>query len=99
MAYLLNGDEFSEHFDSRRPLFYKNKFAKGKGKNIRYFYRSAIDNALKNNQVGAVNEIINYIVKFQNSFTSSYLFTKNMAEMIETGICISELLNSDVFHY
>ena len=35
MAYLLNGDAFSEWFEKMKeeeyPLFYKNKFAKGKG--------------------------------------------------------------------
>jgi len=48
MAYLLD-DEFKEHFSSKYPLFYRNKIQKGSSKDGRYFYRSALDNALKTN--------------------------------------------------
>jgi len=98
MAYLLNGEDFAEYFDADYPLFYKNKFAKGKGVYQKFFYRSAIDNALKNNQVGAVKEMLKYICEYQNTVTSSYLFSKdNITEMIERNIHISDLLNSKVF--
>ena len=51
MKYLL-GDEFEEFFNKEFPIFYRNKIQKGGGKNgsdLRYFYRSAIDSALRNN--------------------------------------------------
>ena len=50
MQFLL-GDQFSKYFDKDFPIFYKNKIQKGKMKNkeVEYFYRNAIDNALRNN--------------------------------------------------
>jgi hypothetical protein len=57
MAYLLD-DKFDEYFSDEFPIFYKNKLHKGKHVPFdevksfhvsnEYFYRSAIDNALKN---------------------------------------------------
>lgn len=70
LEYLLH-DRFEEQFSSQYPIFYRNKIQKGKvysyhgqdcGNN--YFYRSAIDNALKNNQIRAINLMIDYIVKY-----------------------------------
>ena len=63
MEYLLQ-DEFSHYFDKAYPVFYKNKIQKGPVKEGKFFYRSAIDSALKNNQVKAVSIIINYIIKY-----------------------------------
>jgi hypothetical protein len=48
MEYLLQ-DEFSHYFDKAYPVFYKNKIQKGPVKEGKFFYRSAIDSALKNN--------------------------------------------------
>ena len=51
MNYLLS-DDFSHDFSKEFPIFYKNKIQKGSGKNnrdVKYFYRSAIDSALRNN--------------------------------------------------
>ena len=57
MTYLLK-DEFSSHFNKTYPLFYKNKIMKRvrpcSVKEVTYFYRNAIDCALKSNQVKAV---------------------------------------------
>ena len=39
-----------------------------------HYITNAIDNALNNNQVKAVNLLLDYIVKYQNNFVSSYLF-------------------------
>ena len=38
-----------------------------------------------------------YIIKFQNNFISSYLFTKNMPVIIEKGISVHSLLDSKIF--
>lgn len=55
--------------------------------------------ALKNNQIKAVETIINYIVKFQNSYVSSFLFTKNFLQLVELGLDIRPLLESRIFLY
>ena len=52
MKYILD-DKFSEYFDKELPLFYKNKIAKTNNKD-KLYYRSAIDSALKNNQISSI---------------------------------------------
>ena len=42
--------------------------------------------------------MINYIVKYQNSYVYSYLFQNNLLQLMEMGIEISHLLRSKVFH-
>ena len=73
---VLLGEEHSKHFSDEFPLVYKTKIQK-KNNNKKFFYRSAIDNALKNNQMRAIQIIIDYITKYQNNFVSSFLFLKN----------------------
>ena len=41
--------------------------------------------------------IIDYIIKYQNNYVSSYLFLSNLPSIMEKGILIAELLNSEVF--
>jgi len=65
-------DENSECFDEEFPIIYKNKIRKKHGKD--FYFISALDAALKNNQVKAVNKMIEYVVKYQNNYVSSYLF-------------------------
>ena len=48
MAALL-GDHNESYFDEKYPIIYKNKIPKKSGKD--FFYRTALDNALRNNQV------------------------------------------------
>lgn len=66
---------------------------------MKYFYRSALEAALRSNQVRAVSIIIEYICVYQNSFISSFLFKKIMPDLIEKGISIASLMNSNVFNY
>ena len=47
----------------------------------------------------AITFIIDHLVKYQNNYVTSYLFKKNMGELLEKGIEISELLNRDIFSY
>jgi hypothetical protein len=54
---------------------------------------------LRNNQVGACQIIIEYIVKYQNNYASSYLFTKNLPILTEKGIEINGLLKSNIFSF
>lgn len=98
MGYLLD-DNFAKHFSSEFPLFYKNKIQKGPSKDNRYFYRSAVDSALRNNQIRAVQIIIEYVVKYQSNFVSSFLFTNNFPTLLEKGVKVTSLLNSNVFVY
>ena len=85
MDYLLN-DSNEEYFDEKFPVIYRTKNAKSN--NQGYYVASAIDNALKNNQVKAVNLMIDYIVKYQNNFVSSYLFQKILPILMEKDISI-----------
>jgi len=54
-------DKNSEHFSKEYPIFYKNRIQKTNNRD-RYFYRSAVDGALRNNQIRAVGYIIKHIV-------------------------------------
>ena len=81
MKYLLD-DQFENFFDVRFPIFYKNKIQKGKDK---FFYRNAIDSALRSNQMGAVQVIVDYIRKYQNNIQSSFLFMNNFADLVDRG--------------
>ena len=85
MSKLL-GEQNEEYFQSDFPIIYKNKIKKSGGNYDSYYYRSAIDSSLKNNQVKAVGLMIEYIVKYQNSYVSSYLFKKNLTTLLEKGI-------------
>ena len=48
MKYLLN-DSFVEYFSEEKPIFYKNKLTKGSIENPKYFFRNAIESAIKLN--------------------------------------------------
>jgi hypothetical protein len=48
MTQLLS-EEFEEHFSSDYPIFYRNKFNKGTILRPKYYYRNAIDQALRSN--------------------------------------------------
>jgi len=96
MSHLLS-DKNSEHFSSKFPIIFKNKVTKKDG--MGFYYSTAMDNALKNNQIRAVQYLIEYIIKFQNNFVSSYLFQKNFAVLILRGVSLSGLLESNVFKY
>lgn len=58
---LLHEDN-EQYFDPLYPVIYKNKITKKSGKGE--YLSSAIDNALRANQVKAVSLIIDYIIKF-----------------------------------
>lgn len=95
MAILLS-EKFDAHFSDEFPIFYLNKILK-RGSKDQYFYRTAIDRSLKANQVRAVSLMIQYIVRYQNNYTASYLFLKNIPILLEKGIKLKELFESNVF--
>jgi hypothetical protein len=53
-----------------------------------------MDVALENNQIRACELIIKHIVKYQNTYTSSYLFRNNVLKMFEKGMDLEELFCS-----
>jgi hypothetical protein len=65
----------------------------------KFYYRSAIDNALRTNQVSAIGSMITYITKYQNNFVSSFLFINNFNELLEKGVELSPLVSSEVFRF
>lgn len=79
-------------------MFYKNKIPKTNNKD-KFYYRSAIDNALRTNQVSAIGSMITYITKYQNNFVSSFLFINNFNELLEKGVELSPLVSSEVFRF
>jgi len=94
MEFLLD-DGFGEHFSAKYPIFYKNKIMKGASD--AYYYRNAIQNAYKNNQVRAVDIILNYMIKYQNNVSCSYLLVRILPQIIEMGIEVRELCDSKIF--
>jgi hypothetical protein len=95
MSHLLD-DKNEIYFSNDYPIIYKNKHLKKDGKN--HYYTNAIEIALKNDQVRAITVLINYIVKYQNNFISSYLFMGNLPILIDKGIHVAELLKSKIFN-
>lgn len=79
-----NKDFFSADF----PLFYKNENG-----------RSELDTALDRNQIRSVNMIVNYIVNFQNSYVYSNLFKYNFVDLVNKGVTLKPLLQSNIFQY
>ena len=58
---------------------------------------TAVDISLKNNQIQALNLIIDYIVCHQNSFVHFYIFQNTFKILLDKGIHLTDLLNSDIF--
>jgi len=82
-------------------MFYRNRIAKESHisvKQTKFFYRSAIDHALRANQVGAIRKIINYILKFQEHYSSSFLLIKCLPAIFVLDIELRPILDSKVFN-
>lgn len=94
MAILL-ADKNKKHFSQMFPIIYKNQICKKSGRG--FYYLSALDIALKTNQVKAVTILIDYIVKYQNNVVSSFLFNRLMIPLIEKGIPIVDILESRIY--
>ena len=58
---------------------------------------TAVDVALENNQIIAMNRIIEYIVKYQNSYAFSFLFEKNMIKILQKGLQTLKKYFLDIF--
>lgn len=79
-------DEHEEFFPKDFPIFYRNEEGK-----------SAIDTALDANQIRSVNTMIEYICRRQDSWVYANLFTENLVSLINKGVTLRTLFDSNVF--
>ena len=93
-------------YKSKYPIFYKIKQTVPMIKDGQVIedeketrILTAIDIALENNQIRAINDMIDYIIKFQNSFVFQFLFEDNFIKLLEKGIKLAPLLQSEVFYF
>lgn len=87
IKHLLTNKENVQYYDKRYPLF----FLSGG--------RSAIDIALENNLLRSVQIMINYIVTYQNDFVYNNLFIHLFVELMNKGVEVTPLLESNIFNY
>lgn len=86
--------EFSD-YHKKNPVFYKMRYhVNGEARLL-----SALDVALEYNQVRAINLIIDYMVKFQNSFAYNFIFQDIFLKLLKKGISVGPLLQSKIFCY
>jgi hypothetical protein len=82
----LLGDHNEEYFSEEFPIFYLDPDGS-----------SPIEYALEKNQIRSVNQMINYVVNYQNSWVYSNLFHKIMIPMIlKGGVKLQPLFESEV---
>jgi hypothetical protein len=55
--------------------------------------------ALENNQVVGLNRMIEFIVKYQNTYAFSFLFENNLTMLVNKGIKVALLFESDIFFH
>ena len=77
-----------EYFNDKFPLFFKNEQGE-----------SAIDIALRYNQIRSVNMMVAYMIQYQNTYVYAHLFEKNLIDLIEKGVNMSALFDSQIFNY
>ena len=86
IKHLLDNKENVKYYDQKFPLFYLTDG------------RSAIDIALENNLLRSVSTMINYIVKYQNDYVFNNLFTHLFVDLMNRGISVKPLLDSNIFN-
>lgn len=92
---LLQDVSNSEQYSSTYPMFYKMQ--QTKGLETRIF--TPVSLALENNQIVALNRMIEYVVKYQNTYAFSFLFEEDMHLLLEKGIKVTSLFESKIFIY
>ena len=78
-----------------QPLFYKMQ----QNYNGMVEMMTPIDVALESNQMVAINKIIDYCIKYQNQYCFSFLFEERLVEIIEKGIKVAKLFESNIFSF
>jgi hypothetical protein len=86
-----------EIHDVQYPLFYKMQITANNEEDIETEIRTPFQIALEENQIIGINWMISYIVKYQNKYCFSFLFEESLILMINKGVKVTELLESDVF--
>lgn len=85
---LLDNEDNYKYFDKKYPVFYKNEDQ-----------TTAIDVSLEMNQIRSVNLMIKYIITFQDSYVYSHLFERNLVVLINKGVEMTSLFESNIFSY
>jgi hypothetical protein len=93
ISKLLDDAINSDNLTFEYPLFYKMQHTTKKITKI----LTPIEVAVENNQIIALNKIIEYVVKYQNTYAFSFLFEKYMLKLLEKGIKVSTLFESEIF--
>jgi hypothetical protein len=83
----------NDSYKSKQPLFYKMLHQKGGETQI----LTPVEIALENNQVVGLNRMIEFIVKYQNSYAFSFLFENEIVQLINKGIKCYILFESEIF--
>jgi hypothetical protein len=93
MERLLEEVITTDNYQFDTPLFYKMQHTNKKETKI----LTSVEIAAENNQIIALNRIIDFVVKYQNTYAFSFLFEKHMIMLIEKGIKVTSLFESEVF--
>ena len=91
---LLN-EENQKFFDNKFPIIYAIKMKSQKHRGFEY--TNAVEVALKRNQLEGVKFLLDYIVKYQNNFISSFLLNECFPNLLRLGINLENLFSSNVF--
>lgn len=92
---LVNLNAKEDEHDPTYPLFYKMQ----QNLNGKVHVLTPIKIALENNQIRALNSIIGYIVEHQNHYAFSFLFQDTLISLLQKGIKVTQLLQSDIFEH
>lgn len=85
---MLLSDENDQYFSEEFPVFFKQSNG-----------LSAMDVALGNNQIRSVNLMVNYMIKYQNSHTYFHLFQHTIVDMLQKGVTMAPLMNSNICNW
>ena len=80
------------------PLIYKNKkqitVVNNNKKIVLQKTYSALDIAKENNQIRAIQIIIDFIIKYQDNYVSSFMLKNNVLDFFDMGIEMHHLMKS-----
>lgn len=94
VSALLSEDKVEE-MQHEYPIIYRIRKRGSKSEEC----QTAIDIALGEHQVQAVNLMISYIVRHQNAPSYAYLFRENFTSLLGKGINVGALLRSEIFYH
>ena len=92
---ILLDEKYKDHFDPDAPIFYRIK-NNDVVRERNLCHLSAIDIALENNQIIALNLITNYMATYQDRYFYAVLFRDNFTNLLRSGISLKNFLDSDL---